>query len=140
MYFRCHELLIPLTNHKTSQKNAWKDGYYETYRLNVELPAVRLHSRWKSSGGKWFAVDTYNLSVPNFQKSMALIASGRPGRAWTFKRPGLAWYCLLKGTVVNVGIAAQQGYHEGGGLQFEFVRGPLAQILDQASDRKQVRL
>lgn len=139
MFFRS-ALLTPLPKARTDHASAWKDGYYETYRLTAEVPAVRVHSRFRSPGGRWFAVDTYNVSVAHFQESMALVASGRDGRAWTFKRPGLAWYCLLPSTVVNVGIAAKQGYHEGGGLQFEFVNGPHAQLLDQASGRKQLRL
>jgi len=139
MFFRT-SLLAPLSTKRTGYVRAWKDGYHETYRLTETLPAVRVHSRFRPPGGKWFAVDTYNISVAHFQDSMALIASGRPGRAWTFERPGLAWYWLLPGTVVNVGIAAEQGYHHGGGLQFEWVDGPHALLMDQASDRKQVRL
>jgi hypothetical protein len=139
MYFRT-SLLVPLPRGHTDHDGAWKDGYYETYRLMAELPAVRMHSRYVSPGGKWFAVDTYNVSIEGFQESMALIARNRPNRAWTFQRPGVAWYCLLPGTVVNVGVAAEQGYHAGGGLQVEYVSGPWAQLIEQASDPKRIRL
>ncbi len=139
MFFRGAPF-TPLRRERTCQGDAWKDGYYETYRLMAELPAVRVHSRFRPPGGKWFAVDTYKISVADFQELMALIAKGRPDRASTFKRPGIAWYCFQPHTVVNVGIAAEQGYHEGGGLQFEYVSGPWVQLLDQASDRKRVRL
>lgn len=120
--------------------NAWKDGYYETYRLVVELPAVRLHKEGGAPGGGFFAVDTYNMSVKTYQNAMATIAKGRQGHSWQFTRPGLAWFCLLPGTTVNVGIVARQGAHEGGGLQFEHRGGPDAQLLDDSSDRKVVRL
>jgi hypothetical protein len=139
MFFRT-ALLTSLAQRRTSQPSAWKDGYYETYRLTAELPAVRVHGRSKAPGGRWFAVDTYNVSVAEFQEAMALIASDRPGRAWKFKNPDIAWYCLRPGTVVNVGLVAEQGYHKGGGVQFEFVDGEDAYLLGQASERRQVRL
>ena len=137
MLFRT-SLLSLLAKGHTSQPNAWKDGYYDSYRLMFELPAVRVHSRFRSPAGRWFAVDTYDVSLTTFQHSMALVTSN--GQPWFFKRPDLAWYLLLPGTVVNVGLAAEQGFHEGGGLQFEFVSGRHAQLLDQAADRKRVRL
>ena len=139
MFFRT-PLLTPLPKGRTHHVDAWKDEYYETYRLTAELPAVRVHGRSRPPGGAWFAVDTYDMSADHFQQSMALIASGRPGRSWTFKHPGLAWYCFAPGTVVNVGVTAKQGAHEGGGLQFEWVSGQHAYLLAQESDRKQVRL
>ena len=37
MFFRS-ELLTLLKTKQTSHLAAWKDAYYETYRLNIELP------------------------------------------------------------------------------------------------------
>ena len=136
MFFRS-SVLTEILKLPTSQSGAWKVGFYETYRLNFELPAVRLHSRFRHCGGRWFAVDLYNFSVTDFHDLMALVTAR--GNPWFFKRPDLDWYVLPPGMLVNVGIAKDQGFHEGGGLQFEFVGGPLAQLLQHSHNPKRVR-
>ena len=34
-----------LPNEKTTQKKAWKDGYFEIYRINLALHAVQVHPK-----------------------------------------------------------------------------------------------
>jgi hypothetical protein len=129
---------MPLPRKNTTHRVAWKNGKYETYRLKVEVPAVRIHSRFNASGGRWFAVDTYNVPLADYQDSIAAVRSD--GAAWTFKRPHIDTYLLLPGTIINVGIAEKQGYHAGGGWQVEFVEGPLAMQIDKTVSSKRVKL
>ena len=140
MFFKSPLLTSITKTAHTSHIGAWKDSYYETYRLNFELPAVRLHSHYRGCGGKWFAVDTYNMSLRDFHNSMALLTAHARPQPWFFKRPDLDWYILAPATVLNVGIAAEQGFHDGGGLQFEYVRGHHAQLLEHAKNPKRVTL
>ncbi len=136
--FFISSLMTPIAQGLTKEKDAWEDGYYETSRLNYELPAVRLHGRHRACGGSWYAVDQYDTSVRNFQNLMALVT--QKGRPWVFSHPSLDRYILLPGTAINVGMTKEQGFHDGGGLQFEYVTGPSPQLLDHASSPKRVRL
>jgi hypothetical protein len=136
MFFNS-SLLTPLAKHPTDHLTAWRDEYYETYRLNFEIPAVRLHPR-NRPGGRWFAVDTHDIGVRQYQGLMAIV--DKHGDPTFFRGPVLDWCLLLPRTIVNVGVAAEQGFHEGGGLQFEFRQGEPAQVLDKDLARKRVRM
>ena len=133
-------LFTPMPQAKSEPKTAWHDGYWETHRLNYDLPAVRIHSRFRDCGGRWFAVDLYNVSAAEYQRLMALVARVRGGacRPVTLRHPHVDYYILPAGTIVNVGVAAKQGYHPGGGLQFQIVTGR-AVFLEEEKDPKRVQ-
>ena len=106
---------------KTSQPLAWKNNKYETYRINFPIPAARLHESGTKNSGHWFAVDSYDVSIESYHDKLALVDIA--GKATKFKNPSLEIYLLSPGTIVNVGLAKSQGFHSGGGWQFEFVEG-----------------
>jgi hypothetical protein len=111
-----------LPNEKTTQKKAWKDGYFETYRINVALHAVQVHPKEPNIRmGHWFGVDTYNYTVDKYTKSMALINATQTADS----------YVLRPGGVYNVGIAARQGTRPGDGWQFEYIDGSPAPVHDE---------
>ena len=65
MFFRT-PLLTPLPKGRTHHVDAWKDEYYETYRLTAELPAVPVAGshpshRARQEGARIFPE---NLSLP----------------------------------------------------------------------------
>jgi hypothetical protein len=111
---------------KTSQPDAWRDNYYETYRIHVELPAVRVHPRGAPSFGRWFAVDTYNMPLAAYRKQMALIHPAEVAESFILRRGG----------VFNVGKASAKGKLPGGGLQFEYVEGALPQHNERVPNLK----
>ena len=113
---------------KTSHFNAWKDDHYETYRINQPIPAARLHLVSGKAMGRWFAVDTYHVSIKSYHDKLALV--DKTGKATTFSSPALDIYLLIPGTIVNVGLARSQGAHAGGGWQFEFVDGPAPLLIE----------
>ena len=136
--YRGNNLLTSLhSNRETSQPNAWLEGY-RTFRLNFVIPAIRIHSKFRTCGGRWFAVDTYNISLKHFQDEMAMVNSH--GKSWTFKQPEVDWYLLKENSIFNVGLAKNQGSHAGGGLQFEFRSGPWPVFMEKASGREFIRL
>lgn len=97
----------------TTQRDAWKDRYYETYLTNVTLHAVRLHAKFHRRLGNWFGVDRYGDTVSKYRKAMALINPAEVAES----------YVLPEGGVFNVGVVNEQGALKGGGWQFEYVRG-----------------
>jgi hypothetical protein len=112
-----------------------KRFFYQVSKIS--LPAARLHSTSRRCSGSWFAVDLYDVAIADYHNLMALV--NQKGKPWFFKRPDLDRYILLPGSIVNVGIAKQQGFHEGGGLQFEFVSGSAPYLLEHVKSPKQVR-
>jgi hypothetical protein len=130
-------LATPRKQFTTNHLDAWEDGYYESYVLNQDLPAIRLHPRHRS-GGSWFAVDTYDITTRNYQDQLAML--GKRGSPRVFKRPVVEWCVLPKETTVNVGVAAEQGFHKGGGFQFERKDGPEVQVLEKTIGPSRVRL
>ncbi len=125
-------LLTKMPQRQTSQENAWQDGKYDTYRLNFEIPAVRVHRYGTPLTGDWYAVDEYNLSVSTYHDRYALLSK--------YKRPQLEIFLLRPGTTVNVGKARRQGPFLGGGLQFEVLFGsPQPQHLEHVDDPKRIR-
>jgi hypothetical protein len=121
---------------KTSQSAAWKNNYYETYRINLTIPAARLHQGSGKCWGLWFAVDTYHVSLESYHDKLALVDN--KGKATRMKNPALDRFLLAPGTIVNVGLAKSQGCHSGGGFQFEFVSGPGPVLLEHVSNPKLV--
>lgn len=125
-------LLTKLPQQPTSQKTAWLDGRYETFRVNVEIPAARLHEYGTSVLGRWYAVDDYDLSAADYQKRYALLTQQT--------RPQLEVVVIIPGTTVNVGEARRQGVAAGGGLQFEVLPGsPRPQCIEHADNPSRVR-
>lgn len=132
-------LMTPLSQRETKGLNppAWEDNYYETYRLNYELPVVRLQ-RPRQYGGSWFSVDLYDVSIADYYSLMALI--NKKGKPCIIKHPNLDRYILRPHSIVNVGIAKEQGYHKGGGFQFELVSHfPKPYLLEHTKSPKRVR-
>jgi hypothetical protein len=123
---------------KTSQQTAWKNDYYETYRINLTISAARLHMSSCRCGGNWFAVDTYHVTIEYFHNKLALV--DKDGHAVRIKNPALDRFLLSPGTIVNVGFAKAQGFYAGGGYQFEFVSGPNPILLEHVSNPKKVLL
>jgi hypothetical protein len=109
-------------NSKTSQRDAWADGFFETYEIGVEIPAVRIHSRAHHCGGRWYSVDSDGMWLSQYQDKFAITRSD--GLPCTLKHPEVDYYVMLPGSKFNVGVAAEKGDHSGGGLQFEHVAGP----------------
>jgi hypothetical protein len=125
-------LLTKISKRPTSQPTAWQSDNYETYRLNFEIPAVRLHEFGSSIVGAWYAVDEYNLSVSAYHDRYALLSK--------YKRPQFEIFLLVPGTIVNVGRAKRQGMFLGGGLQFEVLfENPQPQRLEQVDDPNRIR-
>ncbi len=112
---------VKLTTMKTSEPTAWERGYYETYRLTVAIPAVRVHPRNTPRNivrtndgqliGVWFGVDRYHDRVATYKRKMALINLAEEADS----------YVLQPGGVFNVGTAAPQKLLSGGAWQFEYV-------------------
>lgn len=123
---------------KTEHTSAWKNGYYETYRLNETIPAARLHMSSRKCGGAWFALDAYDVSIEAFHSRLALV--DKSGKAATLKNPSLDRYLLAPGTIVNVGLAKSQGQHHGGGWQVEYVSGPAPVLLEHLNNPKHVTM
>ncbi len=121
-------LLTPLKKASTSQSTAWKDGIYLTYRLNFAISGVRLHELGRSHFGHWFAVDPNNWTVKTYQDRLALV--NKQCNAIRLKKPELDYFLLYPNSIFNIGIAAKQGFHKGGGWQFEFVTGPKPKVLE----------
>ncbi len=101
---------------------AWKDNYYETYRIHVTLHAVRLHPQGQppyphDKPPKWYAVDRYHDRVATYRKVMALLNPAEEADS----------YVLQPGGIFNVGIANSQRVSgevlPGGAWQFEYVGG-----------------
>ena len=125
-------LLTKVPQRITSQRSAWLGGKYETFRLNFEIPAARMHQHGTSPLGSWYAVDEYNLSVAEYHNRYALLAKQR--------RPQLELVVLVPGTTVNVGKANRQGAAAGGGLQFEVLPGsPQPRFTEHADNPRRVR-
>jgi hypothetical protein len=122
---------------KTDQVNAWKNGYYETYRVNETVGAVRLHLSSRKCGGSWFAVAVYDTTVEAYHNKFALV--DKTGKATILKNFALDRYLLAPGTIVNVGLARSQGYHHGGGYQVEFVSGPSPVLMEHVVNPKRVQ-
>jgi len=111
-----------LPAYETSQRSAWKDGYYETYQINVELPAVRLHAKGKHwNSGCWFAVDRYGHNVIGGGRKADTVESYT--EALALKNPAQVAdaVILCPGGIFNVGIAAGNFGRPGGAWQFEGV-------------------
>ena len=112
-----------LPTKETSESVAWERGYYETYRLNVAIPAVRLHPRHAPRNivktkdghliGVWFGVDRYYDRVDAYKRKTALIYPAEEADS----------YVLQPGGIFNVGIAAPHKFpSQGGAWQFEYVK------------------
>ena len=144
-------LLARIAQVDTLLKKAWLYGRYETYRLNFELPAVRLHRftgdrhapripGQPKSHGCWFAVDEYHALITDFTRRLAV-----PRRTLKLKDATHAEqdiYLLLPSSIVNVGIAAPWYHWEnwGGGLQFELMKGSAMPVfLEHARISKHVQ-
>ena len=123
---------------RTGQPTAWKNNYYETYRINFPIPAARLHENAVKGWGHWFAVDTYDLSIAKYHNDLALV--DKKGKATRLKSPVLDLFLLFPGTIVNVGLARSQGYHSGGGWQFEIVDGPSPSLIEQIHKPQRIKL
>jgi hypothetical protein len=67
---------------------------------------------------------------------MALI--GKRHKPIKYRHPNLDSYILHPGSIVNIGITKEQGFHKGGGWQFELVSG-FAQFYEREKDPKRVR-
>jgi hypothetical protein len=123
---------------KTSQLNAWKNNYYETYRINATIPAARMHEGTNKLHGRWFAVDTYDISIESYHNKLAMV--NKDGKSVILKNPAVDLFLLAPGTIVNIGLAKSQGFHSGGGWQFEFVEGPAPCLMEQNLKPKRVQL
>jgi len=108
-----------------------RGGKYETYRLNVAIPAARAHEYGGPTRGRWYAVDEYNLSMAQYHKRYALLEKNQ--------RPQLEIVVLGEKTIVNVGPARRQGEFPGGGLQFELVEGDDPVPIEHLDNPKKVR-
>ncbi|HNW75072.1 MAG TPA: hypothetical protein PKN44_15690 [Bacteroidales bacterium] len=122
----------------TRQRNAWKNGYYATCRIHQTIPAARLYGGDTHCRGHWFAVDTYDLSIEDYHRQLALV--DREGRPVKMKSPALAIFLLRAGAVFNVGIAREQGYYGGGAWQFEYVKGDEPVLIERTRDPSKIRL
>jgi hypothetical protein len=124
-------LLTRIQKRGTIYQNAWKNGQYETYRLNFAIPAVRLRGP-APQPLIWFAVDEYNLSVMNYHHRYSL-----PKKLDDVVQE--TWL-LSPGSLVNVGVAADLFSHPGGGLQFELLPGSRQPaLIEQKSNPKRVQ-